>query len=309
MSSHSFDCVVDTHEMAQSINSVKGHVDGTTGAVVAMKAAVIKAEQDGADLVCRRVNQGFYAMVHSQISQKMARLQSRVDAQLMRLCQQRKQLEAIRRTMERDYHMISQRYFKLFTTLNRELRQRVTELDRPVIQFASADTDKMTNRNEQTVSVVPIGQSESVKTANRIIASRLKSNAAKAISSIERFIDAANHLNNIIGRILLAKRCEEAENTISIPALILESNFDNSGSNQTYVYVSSAADASPAARNRIEQQLYEVSRSGSLEWKERRRKPQELVNYFRGYVAESNLSARAKETANKLFDAHVFKTL
>lgn len=128
--SHSFDCVVDTNELAHSVNSVKKHVDTTTGAVVAMKVAVIKAEKEGADHVCRKVNQGFYSMIHSQISQKMATLQSRVDAQLMRLNQQRKQLAGIRRRMERDYQMISARYAKLFNALNRNLRQRVTELDR-----------------------------------------------------------------------------------------------------------------------------------------------------------------------------------
>ena len=155
--SYSFDCVVDTAELAHSVNSVKKHVDTTTGAVVAMKAAVIKAEEEGADHVCRKVNQGFYSMIHSQISQKMATLQSRVDAQLMRLNQQRKQLTGIRRRMERDYQMISARYSKLFNALNRNLRQRVTELDRPIMDLATTDADQVTNRSNQMVAAVPPG--------------------------------------------------------------------------------------------------------------------------------------------------------
>lgn len=307
--SHSFDCVIDTHEMAQTINSVKHHVDGTTGAVVAMQAAVIDAEKKGADLVCKRVNQGFYAMVHSQISQKMAKLKSRVDAQLLRMAQQAKQLEGIRRIMERDYQMISQRYHKTFTTLNRELRQRVTELDRPIIKFASAEADKLTNRNEQTVSAVPVGQSETVKTANKLIASRLKHSASRAISTIERFVAAANSLNAITDRILLRRSTPAPERQISVPAIILESNFDNSGSNQTYVYVSSLTQASSAARNQIEQALYQASRSDTLQWTEQPAKPDELVNYFRAFVAESSLPDRTKEMINKMFNARPYRTL
>lgn len=295
--------------MAQTISTVKRHVDGTTGAVVAMQAAVISAEKDAADLVCSRVNKGFYAMVHSQISQKMARLQSRVDAQLMRLNQQRKQLIGIRRVMERDYQMISARYFKLFNTLNRELRQRVTELDRPIMNFAMSETDKMTNRNEQTVSVVPVGQAESVKTANRLIASRLKSSAAKAIGTIERFIGAANALNAITGRILLSRRTEGDSDTISVPAIIFESNFDGSGVNQTYVYVSEIGKLSTNGRSEIEQAVFEASRSGKLEWKSRPRVPLELANQFRGMVAESSLPQRVKDTMGKMFASRPFSTL
>lgn len=307
--SHTFDCVIDTHEMAQTLHSVQGHVDGTTGAVVAMQSAVIAAEKKGADLVCKRVNQGFYAMVHSQISQKMARLQSRVDAQIMRLNQQRKQLESIRRVMERDYQMISQRYLKLFNTLNRELRQRVTELDRPIMNFASAETDKMTNRNDQTVSIVPVGQAEAVKAANKLIASRLKNNAARAISTIERFIVAANNLNAITGHILLRRHADADSQQIVVPAIILESNFDASNHNQTYVYVSSVTEASASARNEIEQSLYEVSRSGDLKWKECSEKPAELENRFREYVANSGLADRTKQMINAMFDSHSFQSL
>ena len=102
-------------------------------------------------------------MIHSQISQKMATLQSRVDAQLMRLNQQRKQLTGIRRRMERDYQMISARYSKLFNALNRNLRQRVTELDRPIMDLATTDADQVTNRSNQMVAAAALGRSSQLR--------------------------------------------------------------------------------------------------------------------------------------------------
>ena len=70
--------------------------------------------------------------MRSQISQKIAKLQSEVDSQLMQLNAQRKQLLAIKNRMERDYNMLSDRYLKLFNGINQNLKQRILELDRPV---------------------------------------------------------------------------------------------------------------------------------------------------------------------------------
>ena len=78
-------CVVDTQPMANELKSVSNHVTGTTTAVVAMQAAVIKADQDAADRVCHDVNRGFHALMSSQLSQKIAKLQSDVDSHLLRL--------------------------------------------------------------------------------------------------------------------------------------------------------------------------------------------------------------------------------
>lgn len=43
-----FDFVVDTKPMADSVDSITGHVDATTAAVIAMQAAVINSEEQAA---------------------------------------------------------------------------------------------------------------------------------------------------------------------------------------------------------------------------------------------------------------------
>ena len=120
-------CVVDTQPMANELQSVSNHVTGTTTAVVAMQAAVIKADQDAADRVCHDVNRGFHALMSSQLSQKIAKLQSDVDSHLLRLNQQAKQLLNIKKQMERDYQRTAMRYCKTFNSINKELRQRVQD--------------------------------------------------------------------------------------------------------------------------------------------------------------------------------------
>src|ERR1700761_9467443 len=127
----SFSYTVDTAPMAAEMHNVTRHVDGTTTAVVAMQVAVIQAENLAADHICANVNRGFYSLIRSQISQKIARLQSEVDSHLTQLRMQSQAIGGIRTRMERDYHMISGRYLKLFNSLNNNLKSRIFELDRP----------------------------------------------------------------------------------------------------------------------------------------------------------------------------------
>ena len=127
-----FNFTVDTSPMASEIQSVSHGVKRVSGAVVAMQAAVIAAEKEGAEHVCQNVNKGFYSLMHSQISQKIAQLTSTVEAKLLELGQYAAALKSIQSRMTTDYNMISGRYTKLFKSINNNLEARVAELDMPI---------------------------------------------------------------------------------------------------------------------------------------------------------------------------------
>lgn len=306
--SHQFDCLVDTSEMAREIDSVKKHVNATTTAVVGMQAAVIKAQADGADHVCKKVNQGFYALIHSQISQKMASLQSKVDAHLLRLNQQRKQLAAIRQRMERDYQMLSGRYLKIFNSLNRNLRHRITEIDRPILNFATTEADKVTNRGNQLISTVPIGQAETIRTSQAVASSNLKYRAARAIESIESFITDSNRLKAITDRILLHRSISNDVDTVFIPVCIAQSNIDANGNIQTTINISEIG-LSKDARQTIETRIATSCREDSMAWKKPTEIDPEIANYFRQMVASSGLSQRHRDAMLAMFGKNIFETL
>lgn len=305
--SHTFDCVVDTSDLARSVDSMKRHVDSTTGAVVAMKTAVLKAEEDGARNVCRKVNQGFYALIHSQISQKMAAVQSRVDARYMRLAQQTKQLAGIRQRMERDYQMISARYAKLFGALGRSLRQRVAELDRPIMDFATTEADKVTSRPNRLVACVSLGQSESVSTSQRIAASGLKARASDAVSAIRRFISASDKLRAVTDRILLPRRTDAPMRRLTVPVVVLESVFDSSGNTVTQTYVSDLPMAQEA-RSTIAARLAEQMSSGAVSWRPSAAIHPEVAGRFRTMVAEANLDPARRQAMLRMFEARAYDT-
>jgi len=132
---------VDTTPMAQTVDSAKGHLNGVTVAVTAMQAAVIAAEFSASKTICENVDNGFYMLVKSQISQKAVAAYTEMTSKQITMLQLAKALENVKRQMEGDFNMITRRYAKLFNSRNKALDTRIKELDRPSMQLA--DIKKM----------------------------------------------------------------------------------------------------------------------------------------------------------------------
>ena len=298
------DCVVDTHPMAKEIDKVSHHVTATTTAVVAMKTAVIAAEKEASDHVCEKVNQGFYTMIRSQISQKMAKLQSEVDSLLMQLAQQQKQLFGIKNRMERDYNMLLARYGKLFNGLNQNLKQRVAELDRPTMNFAMGEVEHITNRSKLLTATVPIGQMESVMQSQQILASNVKYQGMKVINSMRDFLADLNDQRRLTSTILLEGESQESH--LSVPVVMMESRIDKNGTTVENIVMNDTGLSVTMQRN-IENTINTTA--DSLNWVETSDKDRETTNEFGKMLASSDMPERVKEMMNNLFRATSYKTL
>jgi hypothetical protein len=233
-----FNYTVDTRPMAEEIKSVSHHVNATTGAIVAMQTAVIFAEEKAAEHVCNNVNKGFYSLILSQISQKMAKLQSDVDSHLMLLVQQKNALLGIKGRMQRDYNMIAGRYGKLFNGLNTNLKQRVFELDKPTIDFAIKEVDKVSNRTKYLTATIPITQLESISLSQRIVASNIKNKGLNVINSMRSFLFEMNNQKKLTDQILINDNRYTETATIYIPIVIYECNRDKTDSKEIEIIVS-----------------------------------------------------------------------
>jgi hypothetical protein len=303
MSHHQIDCVVDTNPMANSIDTVSRHVDATTTAVVAFQTAVIKAEKDGAEHVCKNVNKGFFTLMHSQLSQKIATNQSRVDSLTMELVAQKKRLLAIKSTMEKDYSRIVSRYSRIITGINKTLKQRVVELDRPVFEFTNREIACNMSRNQLLAAVVPVCQLENLTASQQITASNMKHDSFKVIDSTEQFLRQMNEQKILTDKILL-RSIPGDEGTEHYPVAILESQIDSNGNLAYGVTVPEGMD--DANMREITGRVYE--KTSDLEWKEA--EINDLVKQeFAKLVVESNASDRVKQMANKLFESRKMQTL
>ena len=290
----SVDCIIDTQEMADQLNSVSHHVNATTAAVVAMKGAVIKAEKDAADQVCDNVNRGFLTLIRSQISQKMANLISQSNSRLMQLQQQRRQLISIKSRMQHDYSMITARYTKLFTTLNRSLKQRIYELDKPAFDFADRDVQQVSNRSFQLTSTVPISQLESVTLSQRILASGVKHHTMNVIGSLTSFLSDNARQEEITSHILINQPIS-TDVTYMIPSIIIETSMGSSGTSSLQVI---CGKRSPELQKTLRNTI--MNSADSLPWTAPGPISNEVMNEFNRMLSNSKASDRIRKTVYML---------
>jgi hypothetical protein len=252
-----FNFTVDTEDMAQSLHGVAPHVDGTTTAVVAMQTAVILAEKKAAEKICDNVDRGFFGLIRSQISQKLAVCQSQIDARLMELRQQSQELLGIQDRMRHDFEMITGRYAKLFRSLDAALRSRVQELDKPLLQFAGRDMEQVGNRARASQATLPIHQTESIVASQQLAVSQAKVSAARAIEGMHRFVSESNQQKALISSVL-TEAVQEGDAQIHVPVAFIES--DNPRTRQSgwnFHYPGSQTGLARVVGQRVEREILE----------------------------------------------------
>lgn len=301
----SFNYTVDTKPMAAEISSVSNNVNRTTGAVIAMQTAVIAVEEKAADFVCENVNRGFYSLIRSQISQKLAKLTSEVDSHVMQLTQQMKALTGIKNRMERDYHMISSRYTKLFGGLNTNLKTRVYELDKPVTNLVSKEVNKLANRPKYLTATIPVSQIETLGASQKILSSNVKNNAFKVISSMNEFIQDMNSQKKLTDKILINKNNLNI-GLIYLPVILIESNRENTNSNDVSVFLNEKNIPSNV-KNSVKSQIF--SNFSKFNWNSEVSLSSELRNEFQNLVQNSKLDKRLIENIEQLYSLSKTSTI
>jgi len=301
--SANFNFTVDTHPMADEIRGVSRHVAGTTAAVVTMRTAVVSAEQQAARKICQNVNSGFYTLMHSQISQKIAKGQSDVDSYLMLMITQQKQLVAIKSKMEHDYRMISARYIKLFNSLNQNLKQRIYEIDRAVVEFAVKEVGKISNRPLNLVAIAPFMQLESLSASQKILGSYIKERSARMLTFIHRFLMDSKRQKEISESVLSKQKIEIESSQIKVPAVICENIMDAAENRSVSVSIPQEC-LSNVPKSEIKNTVF--SQISNVEWKDGTIKD-EVKSEFSKLNSESSSSERVKKLALELFNKNNFQ--
>lgn len=193
---------VDTAPMARSVDSVKGHVNGVAAAVVAMEAAVIATERQSAKTISEHVDNGFYTMVKSQISQKAVAAYTEMTSKQMTLFQLVKALDGVKRQMESDYNMISRRYAKLFQSLNKALETRIKELDRPAMKLAEIRKSIVFDKLKDDTSLLLSASNETLSVAQTALSGKLKQKTKETLLTLSDSITEEQFYRNKISSIL-----------------------------------------------------------------------------------------------------------
>jgi hypothetical protein len=208
---------IDTSPMARSVDSVSGHVNAVTAAVTTMEAAVIATEREAARTICANVDNGFYVMIKSQISQKAIAAYTGMTTKQMVLLQLVKALENVKRQMESDYNMICRRYTKLFGDLNKALETRVRELDSPAMKLAGIRRQIIFDKIKDDSSLLLECSGEVTRVEQTALSGKLKLKTREALRTLSESVVEKKSYNESVERILLPDKTP-AKNGITDPA-------------------------------------------------------------------------------------------
>lgn len=295
-------CSVDTAPMAAELQSVSNHVKGTTAAVVTMQTAVIAAENKGANKVCSNVNRGFFTLMRSQISQKIANKQSRVEALIMQLGQQKRQLLSIKTNMEREYGRIAERYLRIFTSVNKELESRIRQIDQPVFELVNKHMMTSSNRMNALSGWVTTSQAEGITQSQQILVSKMKHNAQVALEQSTEFLSQIGEQRVLTGKVLISNPMGNESKTFQIPVVIWETLNDNSGIPRTEVNTPEAL-----AKIHSDQINNVIRESETLPWGEDQSSM--VAEEFMSIVDSSASTPRVKDMIKKMFASSDYKTV
>ena len=175
---------VNTDPMAKSVDQVSRHVNLTTDAVAAMQAAVILSQEQAADEISENVDRGFYYLIRSQVTTKMAENFSVLSAKMVSLVEMSKALTAQQDRMESDVARLQREYAKTFNSLNRALERRIFELDKYAAKLAQDKKTLITDRLLKQVSESVFFEQETSSTARMAFTARIRSKTSKALTDI-----------------------------------------------------------------------------------------------------------------------------
>lgn len=295
-------CSVDTAPMAAELQSVSNHVKGTTAAVVTMQTAVIAAENKGANKVCSNVNRGFFTLMRSQISQKIANKQSRVEALIMQLGQQKRQLLSIKTNMEREYGRIAERYLRIFTSVNKELESRIRQIDQPVFELVNKHMMTSSNRMNALSGWVTTSQVEGITQSQQILVSKMKHNAQVALEKSTEFLSQIGEQRVLTEKVLISNPKGNESKTCQIPVVIWETLNDNSGIPRTEVNTPETL-----AKIHSDQINNVIRESETLPWGGDRSSM--VAEEFMSIVDSSASNPRVKDMIKKMFASSDYKTV
>lgn len=299
-----FDIDVSTQPMADKMREVSHHVNATTTAVGVMETAVIAQEKSSTDQICGKLDVGFFNVVMSQIAQRVANESAKTQALAIELMQQQKAIKNLQNRMSGDYNMISARYAKLFGSLNQELKNRITELDKPLMQYCTQNIKQLQNRIYGLVSGVPVLQSESLTAMQAIAAARLKHNAQDLIENVAEYVKHDKQQQDTTDRLWNEG---QQEVVYYVPMV-----FDEEDTEARKGIIS--LKENPTLRKHLDEVAYQQTvqnlnnAANSLNWQQSDETIANVANNYMEMVEKSELPKRIKDLMTGMFNDQ-FKTL
>ena len=221
---------VDTIPYDRSVSVCNQDVNTLTGAVVLFQSAEVAAKVANSKKVADTVIDGFFGYIRSEISQQISELTQAVDAHLMHMRELAQSCMAKKKQLEGDYHRISGRYSKIFEDLNRELSNRVSELDKATFGFVNESNSHNSRYiNSDLVTTVALFGKDNGETLSRLSTSIAKKRALDTLNQAKLFLWQQKYLGRTIAHSMLNENTSGSKYT---PVCFCETNDETNQINR-----------------------------------------------------------------------------
>jgi len=295
---------VDTTPFDSSVAGCNNSVNLLTGSVVATQAAQVASIDKNSKKIAGTIVDGFFGYIRSEISQQVMELAQRIDAHLIHLRELAKSCVAKQKQMETDYNRISSRYLKVFDDLNKELENRIFELNKPAFVFKN-NSNKHANRTNENdlVSTVAVFGLEGGELQAKISASIAKKRALDTINQANIFLLKQKKLESTINQSMLNKNISATRYS---PVCFMETNNEKS---QTGKNVYQAGFLPKMNPNML------IENFQKQPWKAATKESKDNIQrYFNSevsnaYNSNSQHDNRIREMIVKIFDVNSIKSI
>ena len=215
---------VDTSSFDNSVSTIKHHIDGLAGAVIATEAGQIEEKARGANAIGQAVTDGFFRLIGSEITQQMAALKSRVDSLFLKLNDMRIACQRIQQNMQRDYHRITDRYSSIFEELDREMATRIASLDEAAYALNRQVSSEDRRGFDSTLSTVPtVFAAENSRAQTVLSAGTLRSRMNELLQCAMAYLASEKRTSNAMSTMLVTGGQDDSA-TSSLPVAYLASS-------------------------------------------------------------------------------------
>ncbi len=215
---------VDTSSFDNSVSTIKHHIDGLAGAVIATEAGQIEEKARGAQAISQAVTDGFFRLIGAEITQQMAALKSRVDSLFLKLNDMRIACQRIQQNMKRDYHRITDRYSSIFEELDREMATRIARLDEAAYALNRQVSSEDRRGFDSTLSTVPtVFAAENSRAQTVLSAGTLRSRMNELLQCAVAYLASEKRTSNAMSTMLVTGGQDNSA-TMSLPVAYLASS-------------------------------------------------------------------------------------
>lgn len=214
---------IDTEEMARSIHSVSGNVRQVGENVIESGNRIVNAEALAAEEISQNISQGFYFLMQNQIRQKLSKLYAEIQSRILQMGHEKAAALGIRKQFFNDYNMIKKRYHKLFTELDRNLKQRIAEIDSAVFELIDEDFRTHIEKRHLKSASAMVYTEENPSAADNILEEHTENMIMKLIRHLKVFFEKNTTYKKQINSIKI-RNVKPTAREMCVPYLMMETD-------------------------------------------------------------------------------------